>query len=84
MLVAERLRAEQESAERKQENIKIYLPMEKYVVGDSLHFPAIKSSGHVSAVRAGVNPELGEFDVLSVTMEGGAQKLFAAGLESNT
>ncbi len=64
VLVAERLRAEQESAERKQENVKTYLPMEKYVVGDSLHFPAIKSSGRVSAVRAGVNPELGEFDVL--------------------
>jgi hypothetical protein len=83
VLVAERLRLEQESAEKRQENIKTYLPMEKYTVGDSLRFPSINSNGCVSAVRAGVNPELGEFEVLTVAMEDGGQKLFAAGLEKH-
>ena len=83
VLVAERLRSEQEAAAKKQYNTKAYLPMEKYVVGDSLRFPALKSSGRVSAVRAGANPELGAFDVLTVAMDDGAQKMFAAALENH-
>ncbi len=82
-LVAERLRAEQEAAAKKQDNTKTYLPMEKYAIGDSLRFPALRSSGRVSAVRAGLNPELGEFDVLTVAMDNGAQKLFAAALATH-
>ena len=83
VLVAERLRAEQEAAETKQDNTKVFLPMEKYAVGDLLKFPALQTSGRVSAVRAGVNPELGEFDVLTVDMERGGQKLFAASLQDH-
>ena len=81
VLVAERLRAEQESAAKKQDNTKVYLPREKYAVGDSLRFPALKAGGRVCAVRAGLNPELGAFDVLTVAMDDGAQKMFAAALE---
>lgn len=80
VLVSERLRAEQESAEKKQDNAKLYLPKETYAVGDLIRFPAIQSSGRVAAVRAGVNPELGAFDVLTMEMDGGAQKMFAAAL----
>jgi hypothetical protein len=83
VLVAERLRVEQEAAEKKQDNFKSYLPMEKYDVGDSIRFPAIKSNGRVNAIRPGVNPELGAFEVLTVAMEDGVQKLFAAGLENH-
>lgn len=83
VLVAERLRAEKESAEKQRVNMKTYLPMEKYPVGDTLRFPAIKSSGRVSAVRPGVNPELGEFDVLAVTMADGREMFFAAGLKEH-
>lgn len=81
VLVVERLRAEQEAAAKKQDNTKAYLPKEKYAVGDSLSFPALKSSGRVTAIRAGLNPELGAFDVLTVAMDDGAQKMFAAALE---
>ncbi|RJP46131.1 MAG: hypothetical protein C4583_19355 [Anaerolineaceae bacterium] len=83
VLVTERLRAEQEAAAKKQDDTKIFLPMETYTVGDLLRFPAIQSSGRVSAVRAGANPELGAFDVLTVEMDGGARKLFAASLATH-
>lgn len=83
VLVAERLRAEQESAAKKQDNAKLYLPKEKYAVGDLIRFPILQSSGRVSVVRAGLNPELGAFDVLTVDLDSGAQKMFAAALETH-
>lgn len=83
VLIAERLRAEREAAEKKQDASKLYLPKEKYAVGDLLRFPVSRSSGRVEAVRTGANPEMGSFEVLTVQMEGGAQKLFAAALENH-
>jgi hypothetical protein len=83
VLVAERLRLEQESAALKKDDSKCYLPREKYSVGDELTFPALKARGKVTGIRAGVNPELSAFDVLTVDMNGGAQKMFAAGLEDH-
>jgi hypothetical protein len=83
VLVAERLRAEREIAEKKQDATKAYLPKEKYAVGDMLRFPALRVSGRVEAVRAGANPEMGGFEVLTVQMDDGAQKLFAAALENH-
>lgn len=81
VLIAERLRFEQEDVAKKQDNTKTYLPKEKYAVGDSLRFPVFKTNGRVTALRAGANPELDAFDVLTVEMDGGAQRLFAAALE---
>ncbi|MEW5941710.1 MAG: hypothetical protein AB1750_18765, partial [Chloroflexota bacterium] len=83
VLIAERLRLEQEAAAKKQASAKAYLPKEKYSVGDELLFTSVKGRGKVTAVRAGLNPELGAFDVLTVDMEDGAQKMFAAGLENH-
>ena len=83
VLIAERLRAEREAAEKKQDATKAYLPKEKYAVGDMLRFPALRASGRVEAVRAGANPEMGAFDVLTIQMEDGARKLFAASLETH-
>lgn len=83
VLIAERLRAEREAAEKKQDASKPYLPKEKYMVGDLLRFPVSRVNGRVEAVRAGANPEMGSFDVLTVQMEDGAQKLFAAALENH-
>lgn len=83
VLIAERLRAERETAEKKQDASKPYLPKEKYAVGDLLRFPVSRSSGRVEAVRAGANPEMGVFDVLTIQMDDGAQKLFAAALENH-
>ena len=83
VLVAERLRAEREAAEKKHANVKSFLPKETYVTGDMIRFPALELSGSVVAVRAGVNPDLGAFDVLTVAMENGGERLFAAGLANH-
>lgn len=81
VLIETRLRAEQESAAKKQEKSKSYLPKGKYAVGELLRFPALNASGRVIALRPGVNPELGPFDVLTVEMGDGTQRMFAAALE---
>lgn len=82
-LIAGRVRLEQESAAAKRDDAKHYLPKEKYAVGDTLRFPALRTKGRVIAARPGVNPELGAFDVLTVEMEDGAQKMFAAALANH-
>jgi hypothetical protein len=62
-----------------------YQPKESYQVGDDLLFPALDwKHGRVSAVRAGVNPEIESFEVLTVDMDGGAERLFASHLDSHT
>jgi len=83
VFIAEHLRYLQEEAAKKRANAKIYLPKDKYAVGDEVIFHSTQARGKVSALRAGVNPELGAFDVLTVEMEDGAQKMFAAGLENH-
>ncbi|MBI2330969.1 MAG: hypothetical protein HYU84_02115, partial [Chloroflexi bacterium] len=51
---------------------------------DQLVFPAIGwQRGKVASVRPGVNPAVGEFDVLTVEFEDNAERLFAAGLASH-
>jgi hypothetical protein len=83
VLVTERVRVEQESAARSMIHRKPYLPKEIYSVGDTLVFPVLRASGNVTAVRAGMNPELAAFNVLTVSMDDGAQKMFAAALETH-
>ncbi len=39
--------------------------------------------GKVVGTRAGVNPEVGSFQVITVLMDGGAERMFAAGLEKH-
>lgn len=58
----------------------IYQPRESYAVGERLIFPALGGVlGTVVSVRPGENPELGEFSVIQVEMEGrGRVREFAA------
>ena len=83
VLIAERLRAERESAAKAMKDIKSYLPKETYAAGDTLIFPALKRGGKVASIRAGVNPELGAFDVLTLNMDDGAERQFAASLTTH-
>src|SRR4030067_1999911 len=47
--------------------IDVYLPLEKFVIGQRLLFPLIGNKvGKVVGVRSGENPSLGEFDVIEV------------------
>jgi hypothetical protein len=80
-----RVKVERISAESKQKTSgKSFLPKEKYRVGDDLVFPAVAwKQGKVTAVRAGVNPSVSDFDVISVAMDDGSERMFAANLGSH-
>jgi len=85
VFIDERVHAERRAMhERRQAGGKTYLPRESYQVGESLVFPALNwKQGRVTAVRAGTNPEIGSFDVLSVDMDNGLERLFASNLPAH-
>ena len=85
VLIDERMRAERLAMqERRQASGKTYLPKDSYQVGDEVVFPALNwKHGKVTAVRAGTNPEIGTFDVLTVDMGYGAERLFASNLPNH-
>ena len=62
----------------------IYDPANSYQVGDIIYFPAMDfRKGEVTAIRPGNNPEHGQFDVISVQMEGEKKtRAFAANLST--
>ncbi|GAB4502116.1 MAG: hypothetical protein Fur0035_16630 [Anaerolineales bacterium] len=83
ILVQERIRQEREALTKQQKNegAAAYLPAETYQTGQKLTFPALNwHKGEVKSVRAGINPQLGAFDVLEIAFEDGDTRLFAAGL----
>ncbi len=84
-LIAERIRFEEEAIlEKRKGSGKIYLPKEHYQAGDELAFPALGwQKGKVLSVREGKNPEVEEFDVMTVELEGGSEHLFAMGVETH-
>jgi hypothetical protein len=85
VLVDERIRAERlATQQRRQASGKTYLPKESYQVGEDLIFPALNwQHGKVTSVRPGTNPEIGPFDVLTVDMGNGAERLFASNLPNH-
>ncbi|HET9913396.1 MAG TPA: hypothetical protein VFQ13_15990 [Anaerolineales bacterium] len=86
VFVNERIRAERlATQQRRQAGGKTYVPKESYQVGDDLIFPALNwKHGKVTAVRAGTNPEIGPFDVLTVDLGNGAERLFASNLPDHS
>ncbi len=62
----------------------IYDPRDAYEVGDVIYFPAFDlRKGEVTAIRSGNNPEHGEFDVITVSLEGEKKpRAFAARLQT--
>jgi hypothetical protein len=86
VFVDEHIRAEQLATQRQRESSgKTYLPKDSYQVGDDLLFPSLDwKHGKVKSVRTGVNPEIGSFDVLTVDLDGGAERMFASNLVSHT
>lgn len=82
VLIEERVRSERAiQAKKRQSDGKVYLPKEQYKNGDHLVFPALDwAKGAVTAVRQGLNPQYGEFDVLTVELEDGQSRMFAGGL----
>ncbi len=86
VFMEEHVRAQRLAKQRqREEGGKTYQPKSAYQVGDDLLFPALDwRHGKVTGVRAGVNPEIGTFDVLTVDMDGGAERLFASNLPAHT
>lgn len=82
VFVENRLEAERQAAAKaRQGQGRTYVPKEKYQAGDQLVFPSLEwKKGKISAVRPGFNPDEGEFEVLTVTLEDASQRLFASGL----
>lgn len=59
----------------------LYQPKGHFSVSQRLIFPALNwKHGEVKAIRPGVNPELGEFQVVRVMFEDGSEREFASGL----
>ena len=86
VFIDEHVRAERLATQRQREaGGKTYLPKGEYRVGDDLLFPALDwKHGKVKSVRAGVNPEIGTFEVLTVDLDGGAERMFASNLAFHT
>jgi hypothetical protein len=82
VLIKERIRAERVALDKKRKaGGRPFLPKENYTEGERITFPILDwISGQVVAVRPGVNPELGEFNVITVKMEDGGERLFATNL----
>src|SRR6185436_18514103 len=85
VLIDERIRVERLAVqERRQTGGKTYLPKEAYQVGDELIFPALNwKHGKVTGIRTGANPEIGAFDVLTVDLGNGSERLFASNLSNH-
>ncbi|HEX8993599.1 MAG TPA: hypothetical protein VF784_18110 [Anaerolineales bacterium] len=85
VFVTQRLKAEKDARARQREaGGRVYLPKEPYETGDELVFPALDwKRGRVVAKRAGVNPELQAFEVMTVQMENGPELMFATGLQQH-
>jgi hypothetical protein len=85
VLIHERNRAERAAVQKKQEGAgRVYFPKESYRVGDEVVFPSLAwKHGKVSNIRSGNNPEVGAFDVLTIDMDDGSQRLFASKLPNH-
>jgi len=84
LLVEERIKQEELLVLKKQKDRgKIYLPADKFQINQRLVFPKLNwQEGKVSNIRKGVNPKIGEFEVIGVDFDG-SQTLQFAGCLSN-
>lgn len=79
-LIEEYLRREEAKIRSELAKGAVYLPKERFTVGQKVVFPALDFTvGEVIAVRNGQNPEFGNFEVIKVQFEG-SQREFAANL----
>ena len=82
IFVNERIRVERLAEQkRRQAGGKTYFPKDAYQAGEDIVVPALNwKHGKVTATRAGQNPEIGAFDVLTVQFDDGLEHLFASNL----
>jgi hypothetical protein len=78
-LIKQRVEQENVATRRQLGEHAFYQPSKTYSIGEKLSFPALHfASGVVEAVRPGNNPDLGEFDVITVEMTEGGKREFVA------
>ncbi len=84
-LINEYLRRENTRIEQDLSKGAIYVPKQRYQIGQTLVFPALEFAvGQVIEVRKGQNPEHGDFDVIQVRFESKDKaREFAAGLQTS-
>lgn len=84
-LVRERIQREKREIEqRRSAGGDIYLPRLHYKIGQSIVFPALDwKHAQVAGVRPGVNPDVGDFEVIEVDFGDESIREFAAGLEDH-
>jgi len=62
----------------------LYQPKGKYEIDQTIIFPALNwQRGSVIGIRNGFNPDLGKFDVISVNLDTGEKREFAANLSEH-
>lgn len=83
-LINEYLRRENSRIETELSKGVVYMPKERYEVGQTLVFPSLGFAiGNVVTTRSGKNPEHGEFDVITVKFaDNDKQREFAASLQT--
>ena len=84
-LVAERVRREESEMRAELSKGTIYQPKKQFAVGDKVLFPQLDYRlGEVMELRAGENPEYGQFEVITVEFGAGKrQRSFAANLQAS-
>jgi len=85
VLMESRVKTEADAERTKRETGgKIYLPNVRYSIGDDVVFPSLGwAKGKITSTRPGRNPEASEFEVVTVEMEDGVQRLFASALANH-
>lgn len=84
-LITERIQSEKLRLQDKQKkNGEIYLPKSEFTPGEKIQFPAMNwISGEVKEIREGKNPEFPALKVMTVALENGQSRQFAANLENH-
>ena len=82
LLFEDRVQKEKQQVLQKQKKRgKAYLPVEKFTIGEKIVFPGLDwQEGTITAIRPGVNPNIGEFDVLDVEFDSNQTRQFAGNL----
>lgn len=83
-LINHRISSETNKLEKQQQMGRdIYVPKNRYQVGQTLLFPAIDARGTVKNIRKGNNPEHPGLEVLDIDFSDGTTKSFASGIENH-
>ena len=80
-----RIRMEMDAlAKKRKAGGKVYLPKNQYKEGEKITFPMLDwEKGAVVSRRPGFNPQYGDFEVITVDLEDGERRMFAAGLSQH-